>query len=66
MREGESYLVGTVRLLVLLRLRGPLDSKFFTKFLEFRLLLLLSKGLDLVYIYVSGTETDGKKDLPPR
>lgn len=66
MREDESYLVGTVGLLILLGLRGPLDSKFFTKFLEFRLLLLLSQGLDLVYMYVSDTETEDANGLPPR
>lgn len=66
MREDESYLVGTVGLLILLGLRSPLDSKFFTKFLEFRLLLLLSQGLDLVYMYVSDTETEDANGLPPR
>lgn len=66
MGEDESYLVGTVHLLILLGLSCPLDSKFFTKFLEFRLLLLLSKGFDLVYMYVSDTETEGANGLPPR
>lgn len=47
--DDESYLVGTVRLLILLGLCSPLDCKLLTKLLELCLLLLLGKGFDLVY-----------------
>lgn len=67
MVDDESYLVGTVRLLILLGLCSPLDCKLLTKLLELCLLLLLGKGFDLVSCtYVSSAGTKGAKGLPPR